>query len=148
MKIPQHIKKAGELLVQYKLVKYGFDSAVMIADSDIDLVAYSSTAKKTHTIQVKTNEEPTPFSGSGKLALSWHLVKDSPVDIVTVADLSTDSVWLFSYSEFADLAQHHSSNGNFILCMYVEENIITRSYMGLKSEFEYYLFEERVNTFF
>jgi hypothetical protein len=36
-----HIGAAGELLVQYKLLKYGVDSAAMTTDSGIDLIAYS-----------------------------------------------------------------------------------------------------------
>jgi len=37
----QHIGAAGELLVQYKLLKHGIDSARLTTDSGIDLVAYS-----------------------------------------------------------------------------------------------------------
>jgi hypothetical protein len=39
-----HIGAAGELLVQYKLLKQGIDSAAMTTDSGIDLVAYSPSA--------------------------------------------------------------------------------------------------------
>ena len=35
----RHIGKAGELLVQYKLIKYGIDSSPMTTDAGIDLVA-------------------------------------------------------------------------------------------------------------
>lgn len=35
-----HIGAAGELLVQFKLLKYGIDSARMTTDAGVDLVAY------------------------------------------------------------------------------------------------------------
>ncbi|WP_457553363.1 hypothetical protein [Desulfobacula sp.] len=38
MKTTQHIGKAGELLVQYKLVKYGIDSAALTTDSGMKKV--------------------------------------------------------------------------------------------------------------
>jgi hypothetical protein len=50
----QHIGAAGELLVQYKLLKHGIDSARLTTDSGIDLVAYSPKDNKANTIQVKT----------------------------------------------------------------------------------------------
>ncbi|MCK5073016.1 MAG: hypothetical protein KAQ98_06285, partial [Bacteriovoracaceae bacterium] len=73
MKTTQHIGKAGELLVQYKLVKYGIDSAAMTTDSGIDLVAYSPKNMRAYTIQVKTQEKPSPGGGKGKLAMAWDL---------------------------------------------------------------------------
>ena len=36
----QHIGAAGELLVQYQLLKMGIDSARMTTDAGIDLVVY------------------------------------------------------------------------------------------------------------
>lgn len=38
-KTTQQIGAAGELLVQYKLLKLGIDSSAMTTDSGIDLVA-------------------------------------------------------------------------------------------------------------
>ena len=37
----QHIGAAGELLVQYQLLKMGIDSARMTTDAGIDLVVYA-----------------------------------------------------------------------------------------------------------
>jgi hypothetical protein len=37
----QHIGAAGELLVQYQLLKIGIDSARMTTDAGVDLVVYA-----------------------------------------------------------------------------------------------------------
>jgi hypothetical protein len=148
MKTTQHIGKAGELLVQYKLVKYGIDSAALTTDSGIDLVAYSPKNMKAYTIQVKTQEKPLPGGGKGKLSMAWNLRDSSPADLVATTDLSTNSVWLFTFSEFEELAQQHSSKGNLKLYMYVDETIKTQKKMVLKSQFEKYLIENRIKTFF
>ncbi len=148
MKTTQHIGKAGELLVQYKLVKYGIDSAAMTTDSGIDLVAYSPKNMRAYTIQVKTQEKPSPGGGKGKLAMAWDLRDNSPAELIAVTDLSTNSVWLFALSEFKELAQQHSDKGNLKLYMYVDETIKTKKEMALKSQFEQYLIENRLRTFF
>jgi len=148
MKTKQHIGKAGELLVQYKLVKYGIDSSAMTTDSGIDLVAYSPKNMKAYTIQVKTQEKPLPGGGKGKLSLAWDLRDNSPAELIAITDLSTDSVWLFAFSEFEELAQQHSAKGNLKLYMYVDETVKTKKKMALKSQFEGYLVEKRIKTFF
>lgn len=148
MKTTQHIGKAGELLVQYKLVKYGIDSAALTTDSGIDLVAYSPKNMKAYTIQVKTQEKPLPGGGKGKLSMAWDLRDSSPADLVATTDLSTNSVWLFAFSEFEELAQQHSSKGNLKLYMYVDETVKTQKKMALKSQFEKYLIKNRIKTFF
>lgn len=50
----QHIGAAGGLLVQYRLLKFGIDSARLTTDSGIDLVAYAPGSSTAVTIQVKT----------------------------------------------------------------------------------------------
>jgi len=147
-KTTQHIGAAGELLVQYKLLKFGIDSAAMTTDSGIDLVAYSPQNNRPFTIQVKTKEKPLPGGGKGKLALAWDLRDSSPAELVAIVDLSTDSVWVFTHSEFESLAQQHSASGNLKLYMYVDEAIKTKKEMALLSQFEQYRLENRVVTFF
>ena len=144
----QHIGSAGELLVQYKLLKFGVDSAAMTTDSGIDLVAYSPKTNRAFTIQVKTKERPNKGGGKGKLALDWNLRDSSPAELVAVTDLSTDSVWLFTHAEFQEHAQQHSERGNLKLYMYVDESVKTKKEMALMSQFEKYLIESRVITFF
>ena len=53
----RHIGAAGELLVQYKLVKEEIDSARLTTDAGVDLVAYSPNGSKAYTIQIKTKEQ-------------------------------------------------------------------------------------------
>jgi hypothetical protein len=144
----RHIGKAGELLVQYKLIRYGIDSSTMTTDAGIDLVAYSPRNNKAYTIQVKTQEKPRPGGGKGKLAMAWDLKETSPADLVAVADISTSSVWLFTHSEFIDLAQQHSAKGIYKLYMYVDETIKTKKEKALKSQFANYLIDQRIKTFF
>ena len=148
MTTTQQIGAAGELLVQYKLLKLGIDSAAIMTDSGINLVAYSPRNKRPFTIQVKTNTEPTKGGGKGKLFLGWYLRDDFPAELVAVTDLSTDSAWLFTHSEFGNFAQQHSEKGNFKFYMYVDETINTRKKMALVSQFEQYQLENRIPTFF
>ena len=120
----------------------------MTTDSGIDLVAYSPKNKRPYTIQVKTKEKPSRGGGKGKLSLAWDLRDNSPAELVAVADLSSDSVWLFTHAEYEDLAQQHSANGNLKLYMYVDESINTKKKMALLSQFEQYRLENRIVTFF
>lgn len=136
------------MLVQYKLLKFGVDSAAMTTDSGIDLVAYSPKTQRAFTIQVKTREKPLPGGGKGKLSIGWDLRHDSPAELVAATDLSTDSVWLFTNAEFQKYAQQRSQKGIYKLYMYVDETVNTRKEMALKSQFDSFLLENRVVTFF
>lgn len=53
----EKIGAAGELLVQYNLVKEEIDSARLTTDAGVDLVAYSPNGSKAYTIQIKTKEQ-------------------------------------------------------------------------------------------
>ena len=147
-KTTQHIGSAGELLVQYKLLKFGIDSAAMTTDSGVDLVAYSPKSNRSFTIQVKTKEKPSQGGGKGKLSLVWDLRDSSPAELVAVTDLSTDSVWIFTHAEYEKYAQQHSENGILKLYMYVDESVNTKKEMALMSQFEQLRLEHRVTTFF
>ncbi|MDE8347718.1 MAG: hypothetical protein POH28_16320 [Acidocella sp.] len=89
----QQIGKLGELLVQYRLLSFGIESAPMTTDSGIDLVAYSSSREKVFTIQVKTNLKPKPGGGKGKAALDWRVPQESPAQLFALVDLSKDRIW-------------------------------------------------------
>ena len=113
------IGAAGELLVQYKLLKHGIDSSRMTVDAGIDLVMYISRNCTPATIQVKTKEKPVPAGGTGKPSLGWHFPDACPAQWLAFCDLSTDSAWMFSIDEARELAQQHSSKGQRQLYWYV-----------------------------
>jgi hypothetical protein len=144
----RHIGAAGELLVQYKLVKQGVDSARMTTDSGIDLVAYSNKNEKANTIQVKTKEQPVLAGGKGKRSLGWFLRNDSPADLIAAVDLETDRVWLFTIQEFRELAQQHSKKGILQLYIYVDASVRTKHQRAHVSQFNEYLLENRVSELF
>lgn len=144
----QQIGKLGELLVQYKLLQHGIESAHLTTDAGIDLVAYSSKAKDAKTIQVKANLEPKPAGGKGSLALDWWFPQSSPADLIALADISTNRVWLFSYTDGSKLAQQTSS-GRHHLYMYVDPE--SKAKVGKLShahKFDEYLLENCVHTHF
>ncbi|PVE58771.1 hypothetical protein [Microbacterium testaceum] len=107
----QHIGAAGELLVQYRLLKMGLDSARLTTDSGVDLVVYSPTTAQAITVQVKTVQEPTPAGGRGKLAVGWNFPHDLRAQVLATVVLSEDAVWLFTMAEARSLAQQHSDRG-------------------------------------
>ncbi len=137
------IGRAGELLVQYKLLKFGIDSSALTTDSGIDLVAYSTRIKEARTIQVKANEKAKPGGGLGSLALDWWLRIDSPADFVAIACLDSNEAWLFTHKEFSEAAQQ-SSNGRVHFYMYIEDSVKTKK-KALKSQFNEFLLENRVS---
>ena len=119
------IGKAGELLVQIRLLLLGIDSAAMSTDAGIDLVAYSSLSRRAITIQVKTNLKPKPGGGKGKLALDWWVPEKSPAELQAMVDLSESRVWLFTTAELASFAQQTSS-GRHHLYMVTDPTYVQR----------------------
>ena len=85
-KTTQQIGAAGELLVQYKLLKMGIDSARLTTDSGIDLVAYIPSSLTPYSVQVKTKEQPVRAGGKGKWALGWFLSNKSQADLIATTD--------------------------------------------------------------
>lgn len=115
------IGAAGELLVQYKLLKHGIDSARLTVDAGIDLVMYVSRTCEPVTIQVKTKEKPVPAGGTVKPTLGWFFPDTCPAQWLAFCDLSTDSAWLFTIDEARELAQQHSAKGQRQLYWYVDD---------------------------
>jgi hypothetical protein len=138
----QQIGRAGELLVQFKLLRFGIESAALTTDAGIDLVAYSPLKDNAITIQVKANEKAKPGGGAGSLALDWWLRENSPAELVALADLESQEVWLFTHSEFAESAQQHS-NGRYHFYMYLSDTVNTKK-KALMSQFEAFRLENRV----
>ena len=137
------IGRCGELLVQYKLLKLGIESAPMTTDAGVDLVVFAPAAQRAVTVQVKANGAPKPGGGKGKLALDWWISDNCPSEIAAFVDVSTDTVWLFTKKELAELAQQHS-NGRYHLYMYVDSTAKSRGTKSVqRGDFDKYLLEQR-----
>jgi len=145
----QQIGKLGELLVQYRLLSFGIESAHLTTDSGIDLVAYAHSRKAAFTIQVKTNLKPKPGGGKGKAALDWWVPENSPAELFALVDLSENRVWLFDHSELEASAQQQS-NGRFHLYMYTDPDVKRRKNTGasLLNEFDEFILENRIGSLF
>jgi hypothetical protein len=122
----------------------GIESAHLTTDAGIDLVAYSPKGVRLVTIQVKANRQPKPSGGKGSDALDWWVPASSPADYVAFVDLSTQSVWLLSQAEVAELAQQQS-RGRYHLYMYTnkEAKPAKSGRLALCHEFEPYLLQNR-----
>ena len=143
------IGRCGELLVQYRLLLRGVESAPMSTDSGVDLVAYAPFAPEPVTIQVKTNLKAKPSGGKGKVALDWWIAEASPARLFALVDLSFERVWIFSRDELAACAQQRSSE-RFHLYMYTDATHKPKREGRLAHvyEFERYLLEHRAHTLF
>jgi hypothetical protein len=98
----------GELLVQYRLLKIGIDSARLTTDAGIDLVVYAPGTAKATTVQVKSNLAATPAGGKRQLSRGWHFPDACPAQLLALVALDLDRVWLFTIDEARELAQQHS----------------------------------------
>jgi len=145
----QQIGKCGELLVQYRLLLCGIESAPLTTDSGIDLVAYSPNKHDAITIQVKTNKKAKPGGGKGKPAIDWWIPEDSPAELFAFVELEKGRVWLVKTSEIPDLAQQHP-RGRFHFCMNVDSTSRGRADGKRAHDYEFaeYLLEHRVHKLF
>lgn len=145
----QQIGKLGELLVQYRLLLIGIESAHLTTDSGIDLVAYSHSRKEAITIQVKTNLKPKPGGGKGKLALDWWVPDNSPAEIFALVDVSENRIWVFTRDEMKAKAQQQPE-GRLHFYIHTEQKVKRRKDAPAASlqDFENFLLENRVGTLF
>lgn len=150
MTTTQHIGAAGELLVQYRLVKLGIDTARLTTDSGVDLVAYTPGSANAVTIQVKTQTAPSPAGGKGALSVGVFFPDDLRAQLLAVTLLSSDAVWLFTREEARELAQQHSARGMRQLYWYVEERLARGAAAAPRHarDMEPYLLERRVGDLF
>lgn len=140
------IGRCGELLVQYRLLLRGIESAALTTDSGIDLVAYGARSRSPFTIQVKSNLAPKRGGGKGKLSLDWWIPESSPAQFHALVDLSTERVWILTHQELLASAQQRSSSGRLHIFMYVDETVRPRrtDLRMLASEFKPFLLENRI----
>jgi hypothetical protein len=141
------IGRCGELLVQYRLLKHGIESAPMTTDDGIDLVVYSPFLKDAVTVQVKTNHRPKPSGGKGKLALDWWLRIDSPAALVALVDLTSDRIWMFTHAELLEASQQ-KSGGRMHFYFYVDPSYKPRSTLLHMSDFSRFDIDKRVHEIF
>jgi hypothetical protein len=145
----QHIGAAGELLMQYQLLKHGIDSARLTTDSGVDLVVYSSVDARAHTVQIKTQRDPRPSGGRGPLSTGWFFPHDLRAEFLAVALLSSDRLWLFTRDEARELAQEHSARGIRQIHWLAEPATLRDgSPRRAAQDMEQYLLESRVTEFF
>jgi hypothetical protein len=141
------IGKCGELLVQYRLLLLGIETAPMSTDTGIDLVAYSPNRQAAYTIQVKANLKAKPGGGKGKAALDWWVPEESPAQFVALVDLSSELVWLLTQAELLAHAQQRSS-GRAHIYMYTDRTASPRKTDRLAHqwEFEHFLLSNRAQA--
>ena len=116
----QHIGAAGELLVQYQLLKMGIDSSRMTIDAGIDLVVYAPGNRTASTVQVKTIMGAKPAGGRGAPSRGWFFPDNCPAQLLAFVTLDTNTAWLFTLQEAQELAQQHSQAGNYQVYWRVE----------------------------
>ncbi|MGB8412930.1 MAG: hypothetical protein WCE23_08900 [Candidatus Binatus sp.] len=119
------IGASGVLLIQYRLLKCGIESAPMTTDAGIDLVAYLPKMERAVTIQVKTCLRPKAAGGKGRASLDWWLPKASPAELVGLVNLGGDQAWLLRHSEFVAKAQQQPM-GRLHLYFYTDPNYSAR----------------------
>jgi hypothetical protein len=145
----QHIGAAGELLVQYKLLKLEIDSARLTTDSGVDLVVYSPADGSARTVQVKTVRAPKPAGGTGKDAIDWTFPHDTKADLLAFAELSSDEVWIFTLAEAREWAQQHTESGIRRLYWYTDETKVQVDGVPLKAGDMYeFKLEKRASALF
>ncbi|MGY4857714.1 hypothetical protein [Cryobacterium sp. AP23] len=145
----QHIGAAGEILVQYQLLKLEIDSARLTTDSGVDLVVYSPLNGTANTVQVKTMRSPSPAGGTGKVAVGWNFPDDCKADLLALTLLSTDEVWMFTLGEARRIAQQHTNGGTRRLYWYVDESMNQVNGVPLKTaDLDEYRLENRAAEMF
>jgi hypothetical protein len=142
----RQIGKAGELLVQYRLLLHGIESAQMTTDAGVDLVAFSPKKRAAITIQVKSNLKPKKAGGKGALALDWWVPCATPAQVCAFVDLEMERVWLLRRREVGRVAQQ-MSNFRWHLYIYTATPRRAKAWATLP-EMERYLFERRTQQMF
>ena len=139
------IGRAGELLVSYRLLRLGIESAPMTTDRGVDLVAFDAGAGRAVTVQVKTVAGPKPAGGTGKPSLDWWVASDCPAELVALVELSGERIWMLRTPELAELAQQHSSRG-YHLYMYLDPSVrLEPGKRALVDQFDDLLLEQRID---
>ena len=117
----QAIGAAGELFLQYQLIKRGIDSARLTTDSGIDLVMYVPGSREAHTIQVKATNTNYPNGPGTSPQLWWIFPRTCKAQWLAVVDLTRDRAWLLPIEDALREARGNDSKGNTNLQWYIGE---------------------------
>lgn len=135
------IGAAGEILVQYKLLKHGIDSARLTTDSGIDLVMCIPGSREAMTVQVKAIVKPYLDGGTGPLVVGWILPRTCKAQWLAGVDISRDRVWLFPIEE----ALRHARGNAKDAWLYWRLEPPRGSKVGVESDFADYEFDSVVS---
>jgi hypothetical protein len=130
----QAIGAAGELFVQYHLIKRGIDSARLTTDSGIDLVMYIPGSRDAHTVQVKATSTNTPYGADSAPQLWWPFPLSCKAQWLAVVDLVRDLAWLLPIEDALAVARGNSQ-GQTTLMWYIGEKP-TRATIPQESDFD------------
>lgn len=144
----QHIGAAGELLVQYRLLKLGIDSARLTTDAGIDLVVYAPGTGEATTVQVKCTLAAAPAGGKGQLSRGWNFPDTCPAQLVALVALDLDCAWIFTIDEARELAQQHSPTGIRKLYWFVQVPTGGATGARYEAQMTQFLLEERAPQLF
>ena len=133
----QAIGAAGELLVQYKLIKPGIDSARLTTDSGIDLVMYVPGTTEAHTVQVKAVINPYLDAGIGPLVVGWAFPRTCKAQWLAGVDISRDRVWLFPIED----ALRHARGNTPDVTLYWRLEQPRGTVIGVESDYDEYDFD-------
>ncbi len=132
----QAIGAAGELFVQYHLIKRGIDSARLTTDSGIDLVMYVPGTSEAHTVQVKATSTNTPYGPDSAPQLWWPFPLTCKAQWLAVVDLVRDLAWLLPTADALQVARGNSQ-GQTTLMWYIGEKP-SRATIPQESDFDEY----------
>ncbi len=129
------IGSAGELLVQYKLLKLGIDSARLTTDSGIDLAMYVPGTREAITVQVKATWGTSVDKASGR---PWLVFPAFPADwkaqYLATVDLSRDAAWLFPIPRAEQVGRLNKAGTEFLLWWYMDGR--RGSVIGIDEDYE------------
>ncbi|MFN6544470.1 hypothetical protein [Mycolicibacterium nivoides] len=142
----QAIGAAGELFVQYHLIKRGIDSARLTTDSGIDLVMYVPGAREAHTVQVKATNTNYPYGVGTAPQLWFPFPVTCRAQWLAVVDLPRDLAWLLPIEDALYLARGRGKAGTTTLMWYIGDKP-KRATIPAESDFDQYRIETVADRF-
>jgi hypothetical protein len=138
----QTIGAAGELFVQYQLLKRGIDSARLTTDSGIDLVMYVPGTCEAHTVQVKAAIAPYQTRGTPPMLIGWKFPRTCKAQWLAAVDLSRDRSWLF---RIEDALRHAQGKKAELVELYWRLELPRGPIIRVESDFDQYQFDVAID---